>query len=287
MEFKLTEERQMLADMIGRFLQNEYTIAARNKAAGSDIGFDQSVWGKLAELGVTGALFREESGGFGGKGFDIAVVFEALGRGLVVEPLLDGALLPGAVLAAAGNEQQKALLADVAGGQKRLALAHYENDSHSDTAYVATRAETGDGGWVLSGTKSVVKFAEGADAIIVSARTSGEAADVAGVSLFLVTPGTQGMTINSYTTIDGGSASEISFENVVVPAESLIGTVGEGFDVLESAFASGVLALCAEALGIMEVVKELTLEYLRTRKQFGVAIGRFQALQHRMAQVLL
>lgn len=287
MDFSLTEERQMLADMIGRFVQNEYKLTDRNTAAHSEVGYSPEVWGKLAELGVPAALFREEVGGFGGTGFDLAAVFEALGRGLVVEPLIDSVLVPGAILARAGNADQRALLGQLVSGETRLAFAPYEDGSHFETTFVTMTAEKSANGWMMNGAKAAVKFAEGSSHIVVSARTSGDENDAEGISLFLVPTSTDGLTLTGYGTVDGGRAAELAADNVALQADALIGPEGAGHDILEQAIGQGLVALSAEALGIMEKIKELTLEYLRTRQQFGLPIGRFQALQHRMAQVLL
>ena len=287
MDFSLTEERQMLADMIARFVQNEYKLTDRNDAAFSGLGYDAEIWEKFADLGILAALFKEEDGGFGGSGFDLAAVFEALGRGLVVEPLIDSVLIPGAVLTNAGSAEQKTLIGALIAGETRIGFAPYEDGSHFETAYVMMSAAESEDGWVLNGSKAAIKFAEGTDHIVVSARTRGDVDDADGISLFLVPTSSDGVVLTGYNTVDGGRAAEMIAENVRIPASALIGVENEGYPILEHAIGLGIVALSAEALGIMEKIKELTLEYLRTRQQFGLPIGRFQALQHRMAQVLL
>jgi alkylation response protein AidB-like acyl-CoA dehydrogenase len=245
------------------------------------------MWRQFAELGVIGALFREDDGGFGGSGFDIAVVFEALGRGLVVEPLLGSAVLAGEAIAAAGNEAQKALLADLIDGSMVAAFAHDEPGSHYELARVQTTAQPSGGGWVVNGAKSVVLHGEQAGLFVVSARTSGALDAQEGISLFLVPKDTAGLAVRGCPAIDGGRVAELAFNDVRLDAAALLGQEGQGFATLERAVGRGVLALCAEALGAMEAAKAATLEYLRTRKQFGTVIGSFQALQHRMADLLL
>jgi alkylation response protein AidB-like acyl-CoA dehydrogenase len=217
-------------------------------------------------------------------------VFESLGRGLVVEPFLD-TLIVGQAIARSGNDAQRALLGGLIDGSRIVALAHGEPDSHYELARVTTRAErNGDGdgsAWQLNGAKAVVQHGEQAALFLVSARTEGADDSEAGVTLFLVPRDAPGVSVRGYPKIDGGRAAEVSFENVILGDDALLGAAGNGFATLEYAIACGVLALCSEAVGAMDVAKDYTLDYLRTRKQFGVAIGSFQALQHRMADMLL
>jgi alkylation response protein AidB-like acyl-CoA dehydrogenase len=286
MNFQHTEDRRMLADTLNRFVHQEYGFATRDALARSDSGFSRELWVRFAELGVVGALFQEADGGFGGEGFDIAVVFESLGRGLVVEPFL-GALVVGRALASAGSGVQKALIASLIEGHAVAALAHDEPSSHYELSKVTTRAVHGSNGWVLTGAKSVVQQGAEADFFLVSARTSGAADAEDGISLFVVPRDAVGVSVRGYGKIDGGRAAEVCLNEVCLPDTALLGERDAGFATLERSIGAGVLALCAEALGAMDVAKEHTLEYLRTRKQFGVAIGSFQALQHRMADLLL
>ena len=290
MNFEHTEDRRMLADSLNRFIAEQYAFETRDRIAKSAHGFSPKIWQQFAELGVIGALFSEADGGFGGAGFDLAVVFESLGRGLVVEPLL-GAVMAGEAISAAGNEAQKAVLADIIGGSTIAALAHDEPGSHYELARVQTRAEKmgekGGDGWLLNGAKAVVLQGEQADLFVVSARTSGAADDETGISLFLVPAKTPGLVVRGVPAIDGGRVAELTLNGVQLGADALLGTEGQGHATLERAIGRGVLALCAESLGAMDVAKTATLDYLRTRKQFGLLIGSFQALQHRMADLLL
>jgi alkylation response protein AidB-like acyl-CoA dehydrogenase len=287
MNFEHTEERRMLADSLNRFIAERYGFETRNRIAGSNEGYSPEMWKHFAELGVIGALMREEDGGFGGGGFDIAVVFEALGRGLVLEPLLASAVLAGEAIAAAGNESQRGLLESIADGSTIASFAHDEPDTHYELARVGLLARREGEGWSLNGVKSVVALGEQAGVFVVSARTSGAIDEETGISLFLVPAGTPGLTVQGTPTIDGGHVAELRFENVLLEAGALLGEEGQGYATLERATGRGILALCAEALGAMEAAKTATLDYLRTRKQFGVPIGSFQALQHRMADLLL
>lgn len=286
MNFEHTEDRRMLADSLNRFVAEQYGIEFRNHSAYGEPGYAPERWQQFAELGAIGALFPEDVGGFGGAGFDIAVVFECLGRGLVTEPFL-GALVVGRAIAAAGTDAQKARIAELIDGSTIAALAHDEPEGHYELERVGTRAEREGEGWVISGRKAVVLHGQHANLLLVSARTSGAVDSAEGMSLFLVPGDAAGLQRRSYGRIDGGSACELVLDQVRVDAGALLGTEGQGLPVLEQAVAYGLLALCAESLGAMDVAKQSTLEYLQTRKQFGKVIGSFQALQHRMADVLL
>lgn len=286
MNFEHTEDRRMLADTLNRFVSEQYGIEQRNQLAYGQEGHSPALYAQFAELGTIGALFPEDAGGFGGAGFDISVVFEALGRGLVAEPLLD-ALVVGQALIAAGSESQKAKLQDIIAGDLICALAHDEPSSHYELNNVSTTATQTASGWVLNGTKGVVALGEKADLLLVSARTGGSQLDASGISLFLVDGSAAGLSKRGYQRFEGGRAADITLSNVQVPADALVGAQGKGYAVLEHISGYALLALASESLGAMDVAKQHTLEYLQTRKQFGVAIGTFQALQHRMADVLL
>lgn len=286
MNFQHTEDRRMLADTLNRFVSEQYGFETRDKIARSAQGFSTELWNRFAELGIIGALFDEAHGGFGGGGFDIAVVFESLGRGLVVEPFLD-TLIVGQAIVRSGNDTQKAALAELIDGSRIVALAHGEPDSHYELSRVTTRAERSGEAWRLNGAKAVVQHGEYAGSSLVSARTRGADDAEDGITLFLVPRDAAGVSVRGYGKIDGGRAAEVTFDNVVLGDDALLGVAGEGYATLEYGVGCGVLALCSEAVGAMDVAKEYTLEYLRTRKQFGVPIGSFQALQHRMADLLL
>ena len=287
MHFDLSEERQMLADTTRRFISDRYDINVRHANAKRDDGFDRDTWNELAELGLIGALFPAEVGGFGGTGEDIAVVFESLGRGLVVEPFLATGILGAGPLAVAGSDGHKALLEDVMAGKLLLALAHGEPDSRYEMARVKTAATRAGDGWQLSGRKAVVLNGDTADKLVVSARTAGDEASEAGISLFLVEAAASGVTRRGYGTVDGGRAAEVSLDGVTVGADALIGGDGDGHAILEAVYARGVVALAAESVGALETSRDMTLEYLKTRKQFGRAIGSFQVLQHRMVDLCI
>ncbi|WP_136657407.1 acyl-CoA dehydrogenase [Nitratireductor sp. XY-223] len=286
MDFNHTEDRAMLKDMVSRFIADNYALEARNEIAKGTEGFSRQMWARFAELGLIGALFSEEDGGFGGAGFDIGVLFEELGKGLVVEPFLASAVLSGSVLAQLGNAEQKALIAGIIDGSKLMALAHGEPESHYELSHVATTAVRDGGGWLINGSKAVVLNGDSADLLVVTARVSGETWDEDGISAFLVPADTDGVSVRGYPTMDGLHASEITLSDVRLPDTALLGDTGKAYPAIEMAAARANVALASEAVGLMDVCRDMTLDYLRTRKQFGVPIGKFQALQHRMATVL-
>ena len=286
MNFEHSEDRRMLADSLNRFVSEQFTTEQRNTVAYGAAGHSPQLYAQLADIGAIGALFPESAGGLGGAGFDISLVFECLGRGLLTEPLL-GALLVGQGLVLAGNAAQQALLPDIIDGKLLAAFAHDEPGSHYERSNVSTQADKSTNGWVLNGAKGVVSFGEQAQWLLVSARVSGEQFDEQGIALFLVPGDAKGLSWRSYQRFDGGRASELKLDNVPLGEGALLGTTAEGFAVLGRIFDYALLALASESIGAMDVAKQFTLEYLQTRKQFGVPIGSFQALQHRMADLLL
>lgn len=287
MNFDLTEERQMLQDSLRRFLRDRYDTATRNKILESDSGMSTEIWNELAELGVIGALFTEEQGGFGGKGFDIAVVFEELGRAGVVEPFLDTAVLAGGLVADLGNDDQKAHVEEIIGGTMQMAFAHGEPTSRYDLTRVSTTATEKGDQIILSGRKAVVVNAEAADMLVVSARESGGQGDADGISLFLVPKDAEGLTVQGYALLAGGRAAEVILDDVSVPASARLGAAGKAADAIEARIAAANVAQTAETLGAMETAVKLTKDYLGTRKQFGRPIGTFQALAHRFSDLLI
>jgi alkylation response protein AidB-like acyl-CoA dehydrogenase len=281
MNFNLTEDRRMLADSLMRYLANEYDFATRERIAQSEAGWSHDHWAQFAEMGVIGALFGEADGGYGGAGFDLAVVFEALGHALVLEPFL-ATLMAGGVLAAADRHEE---LEQVIAGAQSLAWAHTEAEGGYESHWVATSAKMEGDGWVLNGTKAVVEHGETADAYVLSARLSGAADAADGIALFLVPRDTLGIGVAGHANIDGSRTAHLTLQSVKLAGNALL--VNDAAEAIAQANARGVVALCAEAVGAMDVCKAATLEYLQTRKQFGVLIGSFQALQHRMAVVAL
>jgi len=287
-DFSLTEEQQLLRDSLARFVANEYAFEARSRIVASDKGWSERVWAQLAELGLLGVAFPEAHGGFGGTAVDVMVVMQELGRGLVVEPYLATVVLGGGLVNLAGAASQKQdILPRVAGGKWLLALAHGEPQSRYELHDVATTARREGGGYVLSGRKAVALHGATADTLIVAARTAGGQRDRQGITLFLVDAKTRGVGATGYRTIDGLRAADVALENVHVGAGAVLGPVDAGLPLLERAVDLGAAALCAEAVGVIEALNAATLEYLKTRQQFGQPIGRFQALQHRAVDMLI
>lgn len=287
MNFELTSERQMLQDTLRRYLGDRYTTEVRNRIIESDEGMSDEIWRELADLGIVGALFTEEQGGFGGLGFDIATVFEELGRAGVVEPFLDTAVLAGGLVADLGTEAQRGLLERVVAGEAQLAWAHGEPASRYDLSHVETTAKAVADGFELNGRKSVVVNAEAAETLVVTARESGEPGDPEGLSLFLVSADSEGLGLRGYPLMGGTRAAEVELEQVRIPESARLGLPGQAFSAIEQRVAMANVALSAETLGAMETAKNLTIAYLETRKQFGRPIGTFQALQHRLADLVI
>lgn len=287
MDFSLSEEQAMLEDSVEKFITNDYDFETRQKYAESDTGFSPELWQQFAELGWTAVPFSEEDGGFGWGPVEVMLIMRQFGRGLVVEPYLANVVLAGGILSHAADAGQKTdWLAPVIGGEKQAAFAHVEPQSRYDLANVACTATADGDEFVLSGHKAVVLNGGAADFLVVSARTSGEQGDRDGISLFIVPADAAGVSREAYPTVDGLQAAEIALEDVRIPAANLLGKPGDAFAVIDAVMQQATLAVCAEAVGIMQVMTHKTVEYSKSRVQFGVPIGSFQALQHRMVDML-
>ena len=287
MDFRLNEEQQMLQDTVARLVRGEYSFEKRLEYSESELGFSESFWKQLGELGLMAVPFPEELGGFGGTGVEVQSVMTELGRGLCIEPYLQSVVLGGGLISQAGNEQQKEQwLAGIATGETQLAVGLQEPQSFYNTNDVETTAEKTDSGYVLNGRKAVVIGGHSADLLVVSARTSGTSRDASGISLFVIDANADGLERRSYPTIDGAKGCDLFLNNVKVGADALLGSEGEAADAIEYQVGRAISALCGEAVGVMEVACDLTLDYLKQRKQFGVPIGKFQVLQHRMADMM-
>ncbi len=286
MDFSLNELQTMLADSVSKFIDNEYDFDTRQKYAASDRGFSDDVWSTFAELGWTAVPFSEDDGGIGGSPVDVMVFIQSLARGLVVEPYLPGIVLAGGILSRVADEDQKARwLQPVIAGELHATLAWHEPQSRYDLASIATTATQDGDDWVVNGAKGVVPNGGAADLVIVPARTAGDLGDTAGITLFAVPAGP--LARDAYATVDGLRAAEIVLSDVRVGPDHVLGPVGGGFAALDETIDDGTLAVCAEAVGIMQVLKDRTVEYSKQRRQFGVPIGTFQALQHRMVDMLM
>ena len=288
MNFDLSEEQQLLADSLKRYLTNEYSIEARAKIVASSAGWSETVWAAFAEMGLLGVPFAEEHGGFGGTAVDVMLVMEAIGEGLVVEPYWVNVGLVGRLIARGGSaEQQQRILPSLIQGKHRLAFAHTERTARYDLAHVGTRATRSGGGFTLEGEKRAVLHGAAADTLIVSARTAGSDTDPNGISLFLVDRAASGLTVKDYRTIDELRAADVWLSGVNVPADAMLGGEGRALPLIEDAADYATALLCAEAVGAIRYANETTLEYIKNRRQFGVPIGSFQALQHRMVDMVI
>ena len=288
MEFNYSEEQLALQDTLQRFISRDYDFDKRRGFSASPLGHSAEAWSQYAELGLLALPFPEELGGLSGNAVDIMVVMEQFGQGLLLEPFLSTVVTCGGLLRDAASEALKQkLVPQIAAGKLKLSLAAYEAPGRYDLSYVACTARESGGNWRLSGRKAVVLDGASADYFLVSARSSGKTADRDGISLFLVPRDAKGLTSAAYPTQSGARAADLLLENVAVGAEALIGEPGRALPIIERAVDRAIAALCAEAVGIINALNQATLNYLKTRKQFGVAIGTFQALKHKMADMLI
>ena len=282
MDFNYSNEQIALRETLQRFINRDYDFERRREFSRSPLGYSAHAWSQFAELGFLSLPFPEEFGGLGGNSVDIMLVMEMAGRGLLLEPYLSSVVMCGGLIRDAGSESLKRrMLPRIGAGEVKLALACHEAGARYDLARVECAAARSGGGWRLSGQKTVVLDAPSADYFLVSAR-SGDA-----VSVFLVGREAKGVALFAYPTQSGGRAADLRLQDVVLDADALIGSAGQGLAIVERAADQGIAALCAEALGIITALNEATLNYIKTRKQFGVPIGKFQALQHRMADMII
>jgi alkylation response protein AidB-like acyl-CoA dehydrogenase len=288
MDFNLTKEQQLLGDAVQRFVGKEYTFEKRQAILRSAGGFSRDVWAKLAEMGLLALQVPEEHGGMGPAPIETMLAMNAVGRGLLLEPYLPSAIVATTLIRELGSAGQKeSLLPALASGERIAAPAHGEHGARYDLSRVTTSAARDREGFVLNGRKPLVLHGEAADVLIVSARTSGEPDEERGISLFLVQSDAPGLSRAGYRTLDGQRAADVALREVRVPAGGLLGPEGGAFPALAVASDAGIAALCAEAVGALEALLKTTIEYTKTRKQFGVPIGKFQALQHRMVEMLI
>ena len=287
MSFAFNDDQKLLAESADRFVLDDYAFETRRKIMAMDGGFSRDVWAQFADLGWLALPIPEAHGGIGGSTVDTAVLLECLGRGLIVEPYHSTVVMGAGAVAAAGSDGQKnEILAGVAEGKTLLAFAHIEPRARFTLNHVETTATKDGAGFVLNGEKAVVHNAETADTLIVSARTAGGTADMDGVTLFLVDRDADGVELRSYPTIDGLRASEVLLTNVKLGADAVLGDVDGAMPAIETVADRASVLMCAEAAGAMDAAVKLTVEYLKTRVQFGRPIGEFQVLQHRAVEML-
>ena len=288
MDFTFNEEQSLIQDQVDQFILKEYDWETRQSLSHSDLGFGQENWQKFAELGWLGISVSEDSGGFGGSAIESMLIMEAFGKGLVVEPFLETMIMSGGILDDHGSADQKSSLLEPAiAGNMQLALAYAEPQSRFNLSDVVTEAKADGDNFILNGYKSVVMNGPSANKIIVSARTSGSQLDENGITLFVIDSEASGLNKANYKTVDGRRASDLTIENVSVSRDDIVGELDSGYEILDSAIDKAILAISAEAVGAMEVLYKTTVEYTKTREQFGTAIGKFQVLQHRMVDMFM
>ncbi len=289
MNFDLSGDQQLLKDSVDRLFSDAYGDFTKRRRYGAEPGgWPRDVWQRYAEMGLLALPFSEADGGFGGGPVETMLVMEAIGRSLALEPYLATVVLAGNLLRLGGSPEQRAsLIPQIADGSLTVAFAHAERQARYDLQDVATAARRTEAGTVINGRKSAVLAAEGATLLLVSARSTGERRDRHGISLFLVPADAPGVTVQGYPTQDGQRAAEIAFSDVAVAESALLGSPGEALALIEHAVDIAIAALAAEAVGAMDETLAMTVDYLKTRKQFGVPIGSFQALQHKAVDMMI
>jgi pimeloyl-CoA dehydrogenase small subunit len=288
MDFEPSDDQRLLVESVTRMLSNTYSFAQRKGYMTLPEGYSPAVWSQFAEQGLLGLPFAETYGGFGGGAQEVMLVMQAFGRVLVLEPFFPTVVLAGAALNFAGGAEQKAaLLPSIAEGRLKMAFAHGERQARYDLTDVVTTAKRSGSGWMLDGSKTVVSHGEAADKMIVSARTGGERYDADGITLFLVDTGASGVARRGYVSRDDTRAADVSLSNVSVADADVLGTVGKGLPIIQRVVEAGIAATAGETVGTMEAMNEMTLEYSKTRVQFGNPIGSYQVVQHRLADMFM
>jgi alkylation response protein AidB-like acyl-CoA dehydrogenase len=289
MNFDLTTDQKMLVETAASFARKTSPVERMRRLRDDELGFERAVWRQMGELGWLGILFADDVGGFGGAFQDAALVLEQFGRMLVPEPYVEAVILGGLTLARLGSaEQRQRHLPSLVAGESLLALAWAEQHGRYDVAHVATRAEArAGGGWELSGEKIWVLAGHAADHLLVSARTAGAPSERDGVSLFVVDARADGVTRHRLTTMDGRKAARVELHRVRVAPDALVGRAGQAADTLDAIMDVAAAATCAEGVGVAQAVLDMTVDYLKTREQFGVKIGAFQVLQHRAVDMFV
>jgi pimeloyl-CoA dehydrogenase small subunit len=288
MDFEPSDDQRLLVESVTRMLSDTYSFAQRKTYMSQPEGYSPAIWSQFAEQGLLGLPFAEEHGGFGGGAQEIMLVMQAFGRALVLEPFFPTVVLAGTALNVAGTADQKAaILPAIAEGSLKLAFAHGERQARYDLTDVITTATRSGSAWLLDGSKTVVSHGEAADKIIVSARTSGDRHDADGITLFLVNTGSSGVARRGYQSRDDTRAADISLSNVAVSEADVLGEVGRGLPVIQRIVEAAIAATAGETVGAMEAMNEMTLEYTKTRVQFGNPIGSYQVVQHRLADMFM
>jgi alkylation response protein AidB-like acyl-CoA dehydrogenase len=288
MDFEPSDDQRLLVESVTRMLSDTYGFAQRKGYMALPEGYSPAVWSQFAEQGLLGLPFAEEYGGFGGTAQEVMLVMQAFGRVLVLEPFFPTVVLAGTAINTAGTPDQKsALLPAIAGGSLKLAFAHSERQARYDLTDIVTSAKRNGSGWLLDGSKTVVSHGETADKIVVSARTSGDRHDADGITLFLVDAKASGLARRGYVSRDDSRAADIALSNVSVTDADVLGEVGKGLPIIQRVVDAGIAATAGETVGAMEAMNEMTLEYSKTRVQFGNPIGSYQVVQHRLADMFM
>lgn len=287
MNFSFSEEQTLLRESISKFLQNSYDFETRRKIASSDEGFSRDYWQQYAELGWLSVPFTEEQGGFGGSAVDTMIMMEELGKALVLEPYLATVILAGKLLSADPNNAMQPHIDAIIAGEKLATFAYLERNTRSNITFIEAQLQPSGDQFILNGVKDVVLQGASADLIVVLARSSGAPGDQEGLTLVLVDKNQDGVSHQGFKLMDGTPAAQLQFSQVVIPKNQLIGEPGTAFSIVSPVIQHGIIAIASEALGAMEVLYKATVEYTKTRKQFGVPISQFQALQHRMVDMFI
>ena len=288
MDFNFTEEQTLLENMVTSFVRDNYPWEAREAIVKTEEGWKPENWSQFAELGLLGVPFAEEFGGLGGSVVDTMIVMEQFGKGLVVEPYMPSVVLAGGIISSLGSKEQvESIIPNIISGDVRYAFAHSEPQSRFDLFDVKTSAAVSGDDFILNGFKSVVFGGPIATHLIISARTSGDQRDTNGITLFLVDKKSEGLTLQNYPTIDEYRASEVVIENLKVSKDMVLGEVDNAYNAIDENIDRSTIAVCAEAVGILEVLKDATIDYCKNRKQFGQAIGKNQSIQHRLVDMMI
>ena len=287
MDFNFTEEQTLLENMVTSFVRDNYPWEAREAIVKTEEGWKPENWSQFAELGLLGVPFAEEFGGLGGSVVDTMIVMEQFGKGLVVEPYMPSVVLAGGLISSLGSKEQvESIIPNIISGDVRYAFAHSEPQSRFDLFDVKTSAAVSGDDFILNGFKSVVFGGPIATHLIISARTSGDQRDTNGITLFLVDKKSEGLTLQNYPTIDEYRASEVVIENLKVSKDMVLGEVDNAYNAIDENIDRSTI-VCAEAVGILEVLKDATIDYCKNRKQFGQAIGKNQSIQHRLVDMMI
>ena len=288
MDLSFTEDQELIKNSVDKFILETYDAEHRRKTIKNNIGSDPNTWKYFSELGWLSLPFSEEDGGFGGNLVDIMLLMRSFGRGLVIEPFISTVIMSGSILSGCPKGLiRNNIIEEIIAGNAKVSFAHAEPNSRYNLSDITTTATLNNNEWLINGNKCVVFGGGQADYILLAARTSGKRFDKDGISIFVLEKNTSGLIMQDYPTVDGFKAAEIQIDNVKVPKENLISIKNNAYTIIEEAVNKTLVAIAAEASGIMEKMYEMTLDYIKTRKQFGTAIGKFQAIQHRAVEMLI